>query len=320
MKKYLVLLKSITLIAIFVYTRRQDLLVLPHYLARINAGAVAVLLFLEAANYTVLARSNQLVYLSLGVRTPLMDQAKLLLASGTIERLLPSAGAAGMSSFVWLARNKGIDVADSVKMTATSFVMGYAQIIPLLFIPLFFIDATAFPAQQARLLVGVSAGFVLLVIGGSALLGIGPINSLLQKWPLLARYPRILTGIGAAHRYLQTSWRNRRRLASPLLLLWALYPLRAGMIWTCFAAFGSPVSWVLIWVGYSLTILISFLTFLPTTLGVFELSMVGTFTLLGVSSELATAVTLLYRAFTYWLPVPFGLLAWWNLRRKTSRF
>lgn len=318
MARTIVFLLSIGLVGWFAYSRAEDLAALPDYLKRVTADALLLLAALEFFFLLLAAQSNRLVYRSLGVFSKMMEQLQFMLAAGTIERFLPSGGAAGVSSYVWLARNHGISVADSVKMTATTFVLGYAQIVPLLLFPLLYADRFGFPPDKTALLVGVSAGFVVLILLLAGLLGSQRLLERLQRGMLSRRFPRVYAAMASAHEHVRWSWQHRRTLLAPLLLLWLLYPVRIAMLEVCFAVFQQPMPLPVLWAGYSLSILISFLTFLPTTLGVFELSMVGTFALLGVSTELATAVTLLYRAFTYWLPIPFGLWAWWNLRKKVS--
>ncbi|GAX90134.1 hypothetical protein EFBL_1760 [Effusibacillus lacus] len=300
----------------FVYSRRGDLALLPQYLRQVTVGNLAELASLEFLFLALAAQSNRLVYRSIGVNNSLLEQLQLLVAASTVERLLPSGGAAGMSSYVWLAHGRGIPVSESIRMTATTFVMGYLQIVPLLIVPLFWIDSYNFPFNEAVVLVVVSAGFVILAAGLALLIGSQRFLDWISNLQFVSRFPRVIASLVAGRDHVRFSWRNRRELLPPLLLLWSLYPVRIAMLEACFSAFHTQVSLPLLWAGYSLTILISFLTFLPTTLGVFELSMVGTFALLGVPTDLATAVTLLYRAFTYWLPVPLGLLAWWNLRRR----
>lgn len=313
-----VFLLSLGLIGWFVYSRSGDLALLPGYAKQITLPSIGLLAVLELFFLLAAAESNRSVFQSIGVSSSLSEQLKLLLAAGTVERLLPSGGAAGMSSFVWLARHRGIAVADSVKMSATTFVLGYAQIVPLLFIPLLYAGQSALSPAQIAVLTGGSAGFVILVLALAIGIGSERLMEKLQKTAFPRRFPRVMAGVGLAHEHVRWSWRHRRRLLVPLLLLWLLYPVRIAMLWVCFAAFQAPLPLSVLWAGYSITILISFLTFLPTTLGVFELSMVGTFALLGVPTDLATAVTLLYRSFTYWLPIPLGLLAWWSLRRKVT--
>ncbi|BCJ86826.1 lysylphosphatidylglycerol synthase transmembrane domain-containing protein [Effusibacillus dendaii] len=306
---------SFALLGFFLYTQRQELASLPGYFRLVNTPNAVLLGILELAVLLLIAQSNRLVYRSIGVKSRLLDQFQLSLASAAIERLLPSGGTAAISSYILLARNRGITAVNSMKMSATTFVLGYAQIVPLLFVPLIFLGKSGLSVHQSLWIVAISGGFVLLVGAISIMLGSAYFINRLQKWIWVSRRPRLLHALSAAHQHVRFSWRHRRQLLLPLLLLWAIYPLRVTSLSVCFAALQVPVSISTVWIGYSLTILVSFLTFLPTTLGVFELSMVGTFVLLKIPADAATAVTLLYRIFTYWLPFPIGFIAWWNLRR-----
>jgi uncharacterized protein (TIRG00374 family) len=54
----------------------------------------------------------------------------------------------------------------------------------------------------------------------------------------------------------------------------------------------------------------------PGGLGFVEAGLIGTLTLAGVSASAAAAATLLYRLFSYWLPIPLGGLAYVLFRRR----
>jgi hypothetical protein len=56
--------------------------------------------------------------------------------------------------------------------------------------------------------------------------------------------------------------------------------------------------------------------FTPGGLGFVEAGLVGTLTLAGVPGADAIAATLLYRLFSYWLPIPLGGLAYVLFRRR----
>jgi uncharacterized protein (TIRG00374 family) len=54
----------------------------------------------------------------------------------------------------------------------------------------------------------------------------------------------------------------------------------------------------------------------PGGLGVVEAGLTGTLALAAVPAATAALATLAYRAASYWLPLPVGLLAWiWHRRR-----
>jgi len=310
-----VLLISIALILWFVRQHGQDLSALPAYLRRLRTGHAAGLLAVEALFLLMLALSNVLLYRMQGVMSRLHEQFLLLAASGAIERVLPSAGVAGMSSFVWLARQRGIPVAESVKMTGTSFVIGYLQIAPMVVLPLF-TATTLVTGEQAAWFLGVFLGVVGMLVLLVFVTGHARASSLAVRMFRLRRYPRLLAFWEGARAHLGWMWRHRTQLLPILALLWMIYPVRVAMVWGCFQSLGVDVSWSMAWGAYSVTLLIGFLSFLPTTLGVFELTMVGAMTALGVPGDAAVAGTMLYRVFSWWLPIPVGLAAYAWIRRK----
>jgi uncharacterized protein (TIRG00374 family) len=54
----------------------------------------------------------------------------------------------------------------------------------------------------------------------------------------------------------------------------------------------------------------------PAEAGVMEASLAFFSTMLGVPLSVATVTILLFRAISYWLPIPVGYAAFWNLRRR----
>ena len=60
-------------------------------------------------------------------------------------------------------------------------------------------------------------------------------------------------------------------------------------------------------VGFCLATLLSYLSFIPGGIGVFEFSMAGIFAGFGIPFSLAFIVTLIFRGMAFWLPIPIGL-------------
>ncbi|WP_018617460.1 lysylphosphatidylglycerol synthase transmembrane domain-containing protein [Segetibacter koreensis] len=68
--------------------------------------------------------------------------------------------------------------------------------------------------------------------------------------------------------------------------------------------------------GLLLSLVIGALPLSPGSLIAYESAMTYFYTTLGVPLHAALIVTLLYRFFTFWLPIPVGLLLYRNLQRK----
>ncbi len=83
-------------------------------------------------------------------------------------------------------------------------------------------------------------------------------------------------------------------------------------------AIGHPISFRLAFIVFSLMRFIGMVTFVPGGLGVFEASMTLILISFGVSAGPALAMTLILRAFTFWLPMPIGwaLYRWYFWQEK----
>lgn len=75
------------------------------------------------------------------------------------------------------------------------------------------------------------------------------------------------------------------------------------------------ISFHLITFGLLLSLVVGALPISPGSLIVYESAMTYFFTTLGVPVQAALTVTLLYRFFTFWLPIPIGLILYKNLQR-----
>lgn len=80
-------------------------------------------------------------------------------------------------------------------------------------------------------------------------------------------------------------------------------------------AIGQPISFYLAFIVFTLTKFISLASFIPGALGIFEAGMVLILLSFHVPANSALAMTVLLRAFTFWLPMPIG----WLLLRRYSK-
>ena len=87
-------------------------------------------------------------------------------------------------------------------------------------------------------------------------------------------------------------------------------------------AIGHPIGFRLAFIVFSLVRFISMIIFVPGSLGVFEGSMTLILISFGVPAGPALAMTLIFRAFTFWFPMPVGwlLFRWyfWQYRIEDS--
>jgi uncharacterized protein (TIRG00374 family) len=84
-----------------------------------------------------------------------------------------------------------------------------------------------------------------------------------------------------------------------------------------FHALGFPIKLDVLVVGYVITNYIISLLLMPEGIGVTEVSLTAVYASMGVPGNIVVVATLLFRFIAFWLPIGVGLLAMWDLRRKS---
>jgi hypothetical protein len=98
--------------------------------------------------------------------------------------------------------------------------------------------------------------------------------------------------------------------------IWAAanWLLDASSLWVFLFAFGAHVSPIDLLVAYGLANILAVIPITPGGLGVVEFISISTLTGFGVAGGAATAGVLCWRLVNFWLPIPFGGVAYLSLR------
>lgn len=83
-----------------------------------------------------------------------------------------------------------------------------------------------------------------------------------------------------------------------------------------FQAFNYNIHWGILIFGYCSATLLGMISFIPGGLGVVETSMGLIYTGLGVPGSLAVIAVLVFRFFSFWVWIPFGLYSYISLSKK----
>ena len=104
-----------------------------------------------------------------------------------------------------------------------------------------------------------------------------------------------------------------------LACLWQALELLANVFtlyFVCFAV-NAPIPFVSAFIVFTLTRFVSMVSFIPGAFGSFEGSMVFVLTSFFISLDNALAITLLFRAFSFWLPIPIGWILYRHYTKET---
>ena len=255
-------------------------------------------------------------------------------ASTAISNTLPGGGALGVGVTVTIQRSFGHPAAD---VALGAIVSGIWNSFVRLGLPVLALGLVVITGDvPSGLLAAAVAGVAVLVvmIGGFALLlrspalarrvGAAAERVVAAPLRLLKRAPRTGWADGAARFRTRTigliAGRARRITVATLLNHVSLYLV----LLVCLRAVGVPehaVGWIEVLAAYSIVRLLSAIPLTPGGLGIVELGLTASLGhgLPGTLADRVAAAVLLYRALTWFTPIPLGVAAWAYWRSSAVR-
>jgi putative heme transporter len=93
-----------------------------------------------------------------------------------------------------------------------------------------------------------------------------------------------------------------------------------AILWASFHAFDIHIPLGVVVQGFFLGMLANLIPFAPGGVGAVDAGMIGAFVLFGLPSAEVFAAVLTYRVIAFWLPIPPGVVAFFQLRKTVSRW
>jgi uncharacterized protein (TIRG00374 family) len=93
-----------------------------------------------------------------------------------------------------------------------------------------------------------------------------------------------------------------------------------GILWASFHAFDVEVPLGVVVQGFFVGMVANLIPFVPGGVGAVDAGLIGTFVLFGLPGSEVFAAVLVYRLIAFWLPIPPGIVAFFQLRRTVARW
>jgi len=93
-----------------------------------------------------------------------------------------------------------------------------------------------------------------------------------------------------------------------------------GILWASFHAFDVSVPLGVVVQAFFLGMVANLFPFAPGGVGAVDAGMIGAFVLFGIPSEAVFPAVLTYRVIAFWLPIPPGIIAFFQLRKTVNRW
>ncbi len=286
-------------------------------LSQVNPALLLLALALELAAFAAYAQLTR-VALPRGV-VGRLTLFRIQLATKAVTNLVPGGSAAGGTLGYRLLTSAGVEPGHAGFALAT-VGLGSAVVLNLLLwiallvsIPLNgFNPAYGTAAIVGLLLLGTFAGLVVLLMKGSEQAE-RVIRATARRLPLVEED-------AAARVVRQIATRLKELAADPMLIrrsvFWALvnWLLDAASLWVFIRAFGSTVNPVDLVVAFGLANVLAAIPLTPGGLGVVEAVLTSSLVGFGLDRGTAAIAVVAYRLAAFWLPIPFGALAYGSLK------
>jgi uncharacterized protein (TIRG00374 family) len=254
------------------------------------------------------------------------ESYQITMAGLAASRIFAAGGAGGLVLTAWALRRAGMRKRLVADKTLSFLILTYFPYVVALIVCGLGLRLGLFPGDAPFGLTVIPAAFgaIALAIGLSIALVPTDLQHRLGRWAergdLFARIAQKLAHLpasaSAGMRDALDHVRSRDPALTGAILFWAFQIL---VLWAAFRAFGdAPPAAVLVqafFVG-----MFGNLLPLPGGVGGVEGGMIASFVAFGVDGGLAVVAVLVYRAFTFWLPLIPGVIAYFQLRKTVERW
>jgi uncharacterized membrane protein YbhN (UPF0104 family) len=269
-----------------------------------------VALLLQMGTYVTDARIWQRVLCRANISKPLHSYIGLGLAKLFMDQALPSVGLSGTLIVIQALDRRGVPRGASMAAVVIDLVSYYAAYTLAIAIALVIVwvlgDLTPLIALPACIFAPLAAAVPIALLWVSR-------GRTLPGW--LERLPLIRPALRALGEATATISHDVWLITHCTGLQFAIFTLDAGTLWIMLWALGLAVNPAPVFASFMLSTLSRTLGVIPGGLGVFEAVSVATLKLIGVPVAAGLAATLLFRFFTFWLPMAPGLI----LARRETR-
>jgi uncharacterized protein (TIRG00374 family) len=248
---------------------------------------------------------------------------QITMAGLAASRLFAAGGAGGLVLTAWALRRSGMRKRTVADKTISFLVLTYLPYAVAVVVCGFGLHWGLFSGPDPFSLTFVPAVVALVVIGIFVAIAFVPtdlqrrLHGLRREGRLgrlthqLALAPATMSaGVRDAMEHL----RSRDPALAGAVLFWAF---QIAVLWAAFHAFGDAPPLAVLVQGFFVGMLGNLLP-LPGGVGGVEGGMVGAYSAFGVDFDLALVAVLVYRAFTFWLPLLPGVVAYFRLRRTVE--
>jgi uncharacterized protein (TIRG00374 family) len=251
------------------------------------------------------------------------------MAALAASRLFSAGGAGGIALTYWALRKAGMDARRSTQRMVVFLALQYT-FYPLAIIVCGVLLRTGVVSGKSSVeltIVPAAIAGVIMVLGLLVALIPRDLERRIANWGeghrrvglarRLARGPEALAdGLRKAFDLM----RHPTRGAAALLGAAGFWATQIAILWASFKAFGVSVPIAVLVQGFFLGMVANLIPFVPGGVGAVDAGLIGAYVLFGLPEATTFAAVLIYRLVAFWMPLPPGIVAFFQLRGTVHRW
>jgi uncharacterized protein (TIRG00374 family) len=250
--------------------------------------------------------------------------------AGVAATLLFSAGGAGgVALTYWALRKAGMDRRD-VARRMIAFVSLHYAFYPFALIVFGLllrtgvlhgsnsVELTIIPAAIAGLLLVIGAAVTLIPSDVEARLMPHVRGDHMRSFVEWAS--RVPETAGEGFRFALSLFTHPRKGGLAVLGAAGYWAFSIGVLWASFHSLGIQVPFAVVVQGFFLGMVANLFPLAPAGVGAVDAGMIGAFVLFGLPEETVFPAILIFRLVSFWMPIPPGVVAFFQLRKTVSRW
>ena len=252
---------------------------------------------------------------------------QITMAGLAATRLFSAAGAGGLVLTYWALRKAGMERRRSACRMVAFLVLTYSVYLVALVVFGVLLRTGVLPGDNpvgGTIVPAAIAGAVMLILGLVALIP-GDVERRLQEMTRQGRGVKLAerlvtvpatlaTGVRTALDYIGHPSRGALAVSGAI----GFWAANIGCLWASFEAFGGDVPFAVLVQGFFVGMAANLIPSPAGGVGSVDAGMIGAFVLFGVDSGIVFPAVLTYRVIAFWLPIPPGIVAYFQLRRTVT--
>ena len=255
---------------------------------------------------------------------------QITMAGLAATRIFSAAGAGGIALTYWALRKAGLERRSSGSRMVAFLVLMYAVYLAALVVFGILLRTGVLPGSDpvgGTIVPAAVAGVLLAALGLIALIP-GDFERRLKRYArrhgrparLAARVATVPATVADGVRCALQYVRHPRRGALAIGGAVGFWAANIGILWASFEAFGEDVALAVLVQGFFIGMAANLVPSPAGGVGAVDAGMIGAFVLFGLPGEQVFPAVLAYRVIAFWLPIPPGVVAYFQLRETVHRW